>query len=188
MVHSGQENTSILGKSYQFGQPIILFRGYWKFILCFVLKRKKERCQFMDYNSECEKLLGVKINVNLKFSDPISDWYKKGSRKISALARVNPFMELMKRKLWMNAVITSHFTFCPLIWMCYSRSNNTKINMFHERCLRVIYNHKRSSFTELMNKDSSLLIHIKNIQRLAIEMFGFYNGLSPPLMNDIFKC
>ena len=53
----------------------------------------------MDYNSECEKLLGVKINVNLKFSDPISDLYRKGSRKISALARVNPFMELMKRKL-----------------------------------------------------------------------------------------
>ena len=25
------------------------------------------------------------------------------------------------------------------------------------------------------------------MQRLAIEMFSFYNGLSPPLMNNIFK-
>ena len=58
-------------------------------------------------NSECEKLLGVKIDVNLNFSDHISDLCKKASRKISALARVTPFMVLEKRKLIMNAFFTS---------------------------------------------------------------------------------
>ena len=138
-------------------------------------------------NSEYEKLLGVKIDVNLNFSDHISDLCKKASRKISALARVTPFMVLEKRKLIMNTFFTSQFSYCPLIWMCHSRANNRKINMLHERCLRIIYNDKQSSFTELLNKDSSVSIHIRNIQRLAIEMFKFYNGLSPPLMNNIFK-
>ena len=55
--------------------------------------------------------------------------------------------------------------------------------MLHERCLRIIYNDKQSFFTE----DNSVSIHIRNIQRIAIEMFRFYNGLSPPLMNNIFK-
>ena len=59
--------------------------------------------------------------------------------------------------------------------------------MLHERCLIIIYNDKQSSFTELLNKDNSVSIHIRNIQRLALEMFRFYNGLSPPLMNNIFK-
>ena len=59
--------------------------------------------------------------------------------------------------------------------------------MLHERCLRIIYNDKQSSFTELLNKDNSVSIHTRNIQRLAIEMFRFYNGLSPPLMKNIFK-
>ena len=59
--------------------------------------------------------------------------------------------------------------------------------MLHERCLRIIYNDQQSSFTELLNKDNSVSIHIRNIQRLAIEMFRFYNGLSPPLMNNIFN-
>ena len=36
--------------------------------------------------------------------------------------------------------------------MCHSRSNNRKINMFYE-CLRVIYNEKQFSFTELMNTE-----------------------------------
>ena len=138
-------------------------------------------------NSECEKLLGVKIDVNLNFNDHISDLCKKASRKISALARVTPFMGLSKRKLLMNAFFTSQFSYCPLIWMCHSRSNNRKINMLHERCLRIIYNDQQSSFTELLNKDNSVSIHIRNIQRLVIEMFRFYNGLSPPLMINMFK-
>ena len=50
-------------------------------------------------NSECEKLLGVKIDVNLNFNNHISDLCKKASRKISALARVAPFMSFNKRKL-----------------------------------------------------------------------------------------
>ena len=82
----------------------------------------------------------------------------------------------------MNAFFTSQFNYCPLIWMCH-----TTINMLHERCLRIIYNDKQLSFTELLNKDNSVSIHIRNIQWLAIEMFRFYNGLSPRLMNNIFK-
>ena len=88
-------------------------------------------------NSECEKLLGVKIDVNLSFNNHISDLYKRASRKISALAKVSPFMGLTKRKLLMNAFFTSHFIYWPLIWMCHSRSNNGKINMLHERCLNL---------------------------------------------------
>ena len=106
---------------------------------------------------------------------------------MSALARVTPFMGLSKRKLLMNAFFTSQFSYCPLIRMCHSRSNNRKINMLHERCLRIVYNDKQFSFTKLLNKDSSVLIHIRNIKRLANEIFRFCNGLSLPLMNNIFK-
>ena len=106
----------------------------------------------------------------------------KAGRKISALARVTLFMGLSKRKLLMNAFFTSQLSYCPLIWMCHSRSSNRKVNMLHERCLRIICNDKQSSFTELLNKDNPASIHIRNIQ-----MLGFYNGLLPPLMNNIIK-
>ena len=138
-------------------------------------------------NSKCEKLLGIKLDSNLNFNTHITDLCKKASRKVSALARVTPFMEIEKRKLLMNAFFTSQFSYCPLIWMCHSRENNRKINMLHERCLRIIYNDKQSSFMELLNKDNSVSIHMRNIQKLAIEMFKFRKGLSPPLMGNIFK-
>ena len=59
--------------------------------------------------------------------------------------------------------------------------------MLHERCLGIIYNDKQSSFTKLLNKDSSVSIHIKNVQKLTIEMFKSYKGLSPPIMDNVFK-
>ena len=130
-------------------------------------------------NGECEKLLGVTVDVKLNFNDHMSDlWkkaWKKASRKISALTRVTPFIGLSKRKLLKNAFFTSQFSYCPLIWMCHSRSNNRKTNMLYERCLRITYNDKQASFTESLNKGNSVSMHIKNIQRLAIEMFRFYN-------------
>ena len=96
--------------------------------------------------SECEKLLVVKIDVNLNFNNYISDLRKKASTQISALARVAPFMSFDKSKLLMDAFITSYFSYCPLILVCRSSANNRKINMLHKRCLKIIYNDKQSSF------------------------------------------
>ena len=158
---------------------------------CHVLfsKNKPVGIKIGDYtidNSGCEKLLDLKIDVNLNFNNNISELCKEANRKIFTLARVTPFMKSNKRKLLMNAFFTSQCNYCPLIWMCHSRSDNRKKKL-HKSCLRIIYNDKQWSFTELLNKNNSVSIHIKNIQRLPIEMFRFYNGLSPPFMNIIFK-
>ena len=87
----------------------------------------------------------------------------------------------------MNAFFISHFNCFPLIWMCHSRTNSRKIKMLYETCLRIIYNDKQSSFNELLNKGSSVSIRIRNIQRLAIEMFKFHKELPPPTMYNVFK-
>ena len=71
--------------------------------------------------------------------------------------------------------------------MCHSRENNRKINRLQERCLRSIYNDKPSSFNELLEKDGFVSIHEQNVQVLATEMYKISNGLSTPLMKDIFS-
>ena len=71
--------------------------------------------------------------------------------------------------------------------MCHSRENNNKINRLHEKCLRIIYNYKRSSFNALLEKDGSVSIHEKNIKILATEMFKVSKNLAPPQMHEIIK-
>ena len=139
-----------------------------------------------DINSECEKLLGVTFDNKLTFEKHITDIFRKASRKIYALARVAPYMDLSKRRMVMNAFFNSQFNHCPLIWMCHNRTTDRKINRLHERCLRIIYNDKQSSFKMLLEKDSSVSIHYRNIQCLATEMYNVSNGLSPPLVSNIF--
>ena len=125
-------------------------------------------------------------NLIPRFDQHITDQCRTASRKIHALARVIPFMNLSKRRLLMNSFFKTQFNCCPLIWMCQSRENNRKRNRLHERFLRVIYNDKQSSFNELLEKDGSVSIHERNLQVLATEMYKISNGLSTPLMKAIF--
>ena len=71
--------------------------------------------------------------------------------------------------------------------MCCNRSLNTKINRLHERCLRIVYNDKKSNFNELLVKDGSVSIHHQNLQKLAAEMFKVSRGLSPELFMNYFN-
>ena len=112
---------------------------------------------------------------------------KKAGRNISALARVTQYMGNAKKRILMNAFFTSQFSYCPLVWMCHSSTNNNKINRLYERSLRIVYNDKQSSFNELLEKDGSVSIHMRNIQILATEMYQLINKLSSPIMNRVFK-
>ena len=66
--------------------------------------------------------------------------------------------------------------------MRHSRTNNSKINRLHERCLRIVCNDKQSSFNELLEKDGSVSIHMRNIQIPTSEMYKLVNNLSPPII------
>ena len=81
----------------------------------------------------------------------------------------------------------AQFNYCPLIWMCHNTTYNNKINISHESCLRLIYNDKRSSSKDLLEKDNSVSIHHKNLQALAIEMFKVYTKTSPEIMQEVFQ-
>ena len=87
----------------------------------------------------------------------------------------------------MNSFFISQFNYCPLIWMCHSRTINNKINSLHERCLRIIYNDYRSSFEYLLDRDKGVTIHLKSVRTLAIEMFKVSKNLSPQLVTEIFE-
>ena len=121
-------------------------------------------------NSHCEKLSGVKVDRELKFKEHLEGIIKKASKKVNVLSRITPYMNIAKKKLLMNSFFISQFNYCPLIWMCHSRTINNKINSLHERCLRIIDNDYRSSFEYLLDRDKGVTIHLKNVRTLAIEM------------------
>ena len=115
----------------------------------------------------CEKLLVIKIDNKLNFNTHVKGLCTKANNKLRAHARATPYMSLEKKKLLLNSFFNAQFNYGPLIWMLRSRSNNNKIKHLHERCLRIIYNDKQSSYEELLIKDGTVSIHHGNIQTLG---------------------
>ena len=120
-------------------------------------------------NSAYEKLLGVTFDNKLTFNIHINKHCKMARQQLHALARISRFMSIDQRKLIMNAFISSHFNYCPLIWMCHSRSLNVQINRIYERALRMVYTDNISSFEDLLKISESVRIHHRKIQMLAVE-------------------
>ena len=137
-------------------------------------------------NSKSEKLLGVTIDNKLSFTEHVHKICDKASQKLNALTRLSSFMSLEKRRLIMKAFVNSQFGYCPLIWMFHNRTLNNRINRIHERALRIVYRDKTSNFTELLQKDNAVIVHQRNLQVLATEVYKVKMGLAPQLVKELF--
>ena len=117
-------------------------------------------------NCKFEKLFGIKFDSKLNFNSHIHDIFQKAGQKLNAISRLTVYMNFAKRRLLVNAFFYSQFNYCQLVWMCHNRTNNNKINRLNERCLRLIYNDKKSSFKDVLEKDRSVSIHHRNLRTL----------------------
>ena len=71
---------------------------------CHLLQSKDESSEIHKGDSIIEistrkKLLGIKIDLKLPFDDHIQDLFSKTNRKLRALARATPYVNLQKRKV-----------------------------------------------------------------------------------------
>ena len=127
------------------------------------------------------------INNKLNFDYHIDKLCKKASQKLHALARVSVFMSCRQKKQIMNAVVTSQFGYCQLIWMFQNRKMHKQINKIHERAFRIVYADNNSSFEDLLEKSGSVSMHDRNLQQMGIEFYKALNDLSSTLMSQLFR-
>ena len=66
-----------------------------------------------------------------------------------ALARTAGFLSSDKLGIIMKTFIESQFNYCPLTWMFNSRQLNAKINILHERVLRIVHKNPKSYFSTI---------------------------------------
>ena len=136
-------------------------------------------------SSNSEKILGITIDSDFAFGEHINMLCRKASQKLHALSRISQYLSQHKKRILFKTFIMSQFNYCPLVWMCHSRGLNNKINNIHKRALRIVHQDKKSNLQDLLQKDKSVSIHIKNIQYLATEICKVKNSLSPEIMKAV---
>ena len=133
-----------------------------------------------------EKLLGILIDRDLSFDKHIKSLCRKADHKLNALARISNYLTHDQKRVLLNSIIKSHFSYCPLIWMFCSRFLNNLINRIHELALRLIHNDHVSTFQDIFEITKEKTIHQNNLECLATEIYKFLNGFSLPIMNGAF--
>ena len=123
--------------------------------------------EFNTESSKKEKLLDISIDTTLSFEHHITSLFKKACQKLHALARIAHYMDFEKRRSLMKAFVIPQFNDCPLIWMFHNRALNNRVNKKHKLALRPVYQNKNRSFSELLELDSAVNIHERNLQVLV---------------------
>ena len=119
----------------------------------------------------------------MNFDSHITSLCKKAGQKLSALARINHYLTQDQKLLLLNSVVKSQFSYCPLIWMITSRYLNNALNSIHKRALHLICNDYEISCDRILENNKQKSIHQK---KLAIEIYKFQAGLTPPITSDLF--
>ena len=76
--------------------------------------------------------------VCVKINEKIVGHLKKGTsrkfakdNKIGALSRLSNHLNDSQKRLILNSIVKSQFSYCPLVWMFCSRTSNNMINKVH---------------------------------------------------------
>ena len=102
----------------------------------------------MIWENRTVKLLGITIDIELKFDEHLTNVCIKANRKLTVLTRMRKNLDFSKVGLLLKTVFESQFKYYPLTWMFYSRKNNNRINKLHERAPWLVYNDYESTFED----------------------------------------
>ena len=163
-----------------------------KFQLMFLgLKNNQQMCLCIDDKiiNQCQqvKLLGVTIDSTLNFDEHIFELCGKVNKKVSAFSRLRNYLDDTQAKLLCKTTVLANFNYCPLIWMFSSKAANNEINRTHTRALRVLHKDNDASFDICLQREAETTIHVKNLQKLMLEIFKTLNSLNPSYLWDFFS-
>ena len=103
---------------------------------------------------------------------------KKAGKKLSVFIRVSELMTFAQRRNIMKAFIKTRFGYCPLVLMfCGIKST----------ALKAVYNDEISPFEQLLGRDKSETMYIRNIKTLAVELFRIKNNLSSDIIAQLIS-
>ena len=117
------------------------------------------------------------MNSNFSFEFRINRFYSKASRKLYGLSRIPKYISEDKKCMLFKSFIILQFNYCQIVWMCFGRVLNNKINNAHERALRIVYHDKDFSFETLLKCDKFVSAHKKIRIYLAAKVVQVKNSV-----------
>ena len=94
--------------------------------------------------SNSQKHFEFTIDRNFTIDRHIDCLCQKSSQKLHVCLQYhNIYNQIKNGKTFFKPFVTSQFDYCPLFWICHSRTLNNRINNIHHRDLKIAYQDKK---------------------------------------------
>ena len=129
----------------------------------------------------------VNIDKKLDFKFHVSEVCRKAGRQLNALRRQSRLLNTLGKMKVFNAFIRANLNYCPLVWVNRNKTDLARLEKVQERALRLVYNDKDCSYSDLLLRANVPSVLIKWQRILATEVFKALQGISPPYIQDLFR-
>ena len=132
-------------------------------------------------------LLGLTIDEHLNFKIYIKKLCKKAAAKLNAIKRLKTYANEKDRKILIDAHVISQFNYSSTVWHFCGLTEIHKMEKFHERCIRFIYNEYDLEYFELLKLKNLTTLFGTRTQTMCYETYKTIHGLNAAYMKDIFN-
>ena len=74
-----------------------------------------------------------------------------------------------------------------LIWMFCGKTANEEVNRVHKRALRELLHDFDYALEELLHRNEEVTIHVKNLQKLMLEVYKCISSGNPSFLWEFFN-
>ena len=141
------------------------------------------------YVNTCDmvKLLGVYIDKDLDFTHHISEMCKKVSRKVNALSRLTPTLNMQSKLTLYNCFILSQFGYCSIIWHFCKLADVKKMEKLQYRALKIVSQNFNATYKELLDIYEMPLLYVRRIRSILIETYRILNKIGPKYLHNLLS-
>ena len=94
-------------------------------------------CGMVTSSSKCEKLLGIHIDKKFTSEPHVRSLCKSQPGPKCFCARIECSLKFDQKKLFLNALITSQFSYTSVVWIFHNRKLSNNTNRIHERAFCI---------------------------------------------------
>ena len=135
----------------------------------------------------CTKFLGVILDDKLSWNSHVNNLCNIISRNIGILRNLN-YLPQSALELLYHSLISSHLSYCSMIWGFSSKKNLKRIHLLQKRAVRIIsHSHYLCPSAGLFSRMNSLPVQDIVSLQTGYFMHNCFNGLLPTSLQDYFN-
>ena len=124
--------------------------------------------QFSFTTKDSLDLVGMTIDSLLNFDKQVSLICKKVSNQLNVMIRFRKLVNTSTMLKLYKAFVLPHFQYCSVAWHFCSSRNSEKLESLNKRALRVVFNDRESTYSQLLDRAAATTLYNLRVQNMLI--------------------